>query len=68
MDGVFLDLRPSDLQARGFNSCGRSAMYCRSDGHFKNSILVHLTYFKLTLKDTLVGLIGLFRRSGGHFS
>ena len=23
-DGVFLDLRPSDLQARGFNSCGRS--------------------------------------------
>ena len=24
-------------------------MYCRSDGHVKNSILVHPTYFKLSL-------------------
>ena len=42
-DGVLLDLRPSDLQERGFNSCGRS------DGHVKNSVLEHPTYFKLSL-------------------
>ena len=43
-------------------------MHCRSDGHVKNSILVHPTYFKLSLGRTLVGLMGLFRRSDGHFS
>ena len=60
---------PSDLQARGFNSCGRS------DGHVKNSILVHPTYFKLSLRHVsrswwafFVGLMGIFRRSDGHFS
>ena len=35
-------------------------MYCRSDGHVKNSILVHPTYFKLSL--------GHISRSDGHFS
>ena len=40
----------------------------RSDGHVKNSILVHpptLSYFKTY---TLVDLMGLFCRSDGHFS
>ena len=35
-------------------------MHCRSDGHVKNSILVHPTYFKLSL--------GHVSRSDGHFS
>ena len=56
---------PSDLRARGFNSC-LGPMHCRSDGHIKNSIMVHPTYFELSLGH--VGLMGLFRRSDGHFS
>ena len=46
-------------------------MHCRSDGHVKNSIFVHPTYFKLSLGHVLVGLnrlMGLFCRSDGHFS
>ena len=47
-------------------------MHCRSDGHVKNSMLVHPTYpFCNTLScrlDRLVGLMGLFRRSDVHFS
>ena len=35
-------------------------MHCRSDGHIKNSILVHPTYFKLSL--------GHVSRSDGPFS
>ena len=35
-------------------------MHCRSDGHVKNSILVHLTNFKLSL--------GHVSRSDGPFS
>ena len=37
LDGVLMDLRPSDLQAGGFNSWV-GPMHCRSDGHVKNSI------------------------------
>ena len=46
-------------------------MHCRSDGHIKNSISVHPTYVLSCRLDTLVGLIslmGLFRKSDGHFS
>ena len=57
-------------------------MYCRSVGHIKNSILVHPTYFKLSLGYVswfdgpfsyvgwafFVGRMGIFRRSDGHFS
>ena len=43
-------------------------MHCRSDGQVKNIILVHPTYFKLSLGHVLVGRMGLFRRSDGHFS
>jgi len=35
-------------------------MHCRSDGHIKNSILVHPTYFKLSH--------GHVSRSDGHLS
>ena len=42
-------------------------MHCRSDGHVKNSILVHPTYLSCRL-ETLVGLMGLFCRLDGHFS
>ena len=47
-------------------------MHCRSDGHVKNSILVHPTYFKLSLGHVgwafFVDRMGIFRRSDGHFS
>ena len=43
-------------------------MHCRSDGHVKNSILVHPTYTLTCRMDTLVGLMGNFRRSDGLFS
>ena len=42
----------SDLQARGFNSCGRS-MHCRSNGYVQNSIFVRPTYFKLSLGQVI---------------
>ena len=52
------------------------SMHSRSDGHVKNSILVHPTYFKLSLGHDSIGLMGrcfisqmgIFRRSDGHFS
>ncbi len=49
-------------------------MHCRSDGHVKNSIFIHPTYFKLSLghisrsDGPFVGRMGTFRRSDGHFS
>ena len=72
----------SDLQACGFNSCGRS-MHCRSNGYVKNSIFVRPTYFQLSLGQVIrsdgpflqvgwalfvIGRMCIFRRSDGHFS
>ena len=64
-DGVFLDLRPSPLlPIRPTNIVVFTAvvgpMHCRSDGQVKNIILVHPTYFKLSL--------GQVSRSDGPFS
>ena len=53
---------PSDLQARGFNSVV-GPMHCRSDGHVKDSILVHPTYFKLQSLDN----VSYFSQVGWHF-
>ena len=65
---------PSDLQHVVLTAVV-GPMHCRSDGHVKNSILVHPTYTFSCHMDTLVGLMGLFLgqmiifcRSDGHFS
>ena len=56
LGGVFLDLLycPSDLLARSFTTV-IVPMHCWSDGHFKNSILVHPTYYKLLLGHASIG-------------
>ena len=66
-DGVFLDLRAPIPSTTVVLTAVVGPMHCRSDGHVKNSILLHRPTLSCRL-DTLVGLMGLFRRSDGHFS
>ena len=71
LDGVFLDLLPSTAHPTYKHvvlTAVVGPMHCRSDGHVKNSILVHPTYTLSCRFDTLVGLMDIFRRSNGHFS
>ena len=51
---------PSNLQPHAVLTPMVGLMHCRSDGHVKNSILVHPTYFKLSLRHV--------SRSDGPFS
>ena len=56
-DGVFLDLIPSTAHPTYKHvvlTAVVGPMHCRSEGHIKNSILVHPTYTLSCRLDTLV--------------